>query len=300
MGHNLTQAIDSFADGRLLLRLANDRETREKAYRLIYRLYREKGYALPKASGRWLSHFDADASTMTFFVERVEDQAVVGALTVLVDSEAGLPSDECFRPELEALRGRHRRLCEMVSFGIDEKTSDGALIMVRLANAAYITARYRHQATDVLIAVHPRHVDPWIMTMPFDILGEERAYEKVSGAPAVLLRCKTAACAERLKMAHSGLSIHTGLSQSMLSQFYPPTREAALFDVMSSQAHPMGDEEKAFFFGSEVTTVRVATPRAFDGCGPRSRLSKRDGMRDQMGGVSHEKKSRIDSAKGGV
>ena len=60
----------AFGDGRYTIRVANDRESREKAYRLVYRLYLEKEYVRPNASRMWLGAFDALPDTITLLVEK--------------------------------------------------------------------------------------------------------------------------------------------------------------------------------------------------------------------------------------
>ena len=59
-----------FAGGRYRARVANDRESREQAYRLVYRLYLEKEYVRPNASRMWVGPFDARPETVTLLVER--------------------------------------------------------------------------------------------------------------------------------------------------------------------------------------------------------------------------------------
>jgi hypothetical protein len=63
---------------------------RRAAYRLVYELYLEKEYALPHPSKMWLSIFDALPETATLVVKRGD--GVVGAVTVVFDSDIGLPA----------------------------------------------------------------------------------------------------------------------------------------------------------------------------------------------------------------
>jgi hypothetical protein len=50
----------------------------------------------------------------------------------------GLPADELYRPELDALRAQGRRLSEIVSLGVAEEAGAGSQILVKLFNFVYL------------------------------------------------------------------------------------------------------------------------------------------------------------------
>ncbi|MFH1024403.1 MAG: hypothetical protein V1809_13570, partial [Planctomycetota bacterium] len=172
-----------FEDGRFAIRVAGDLESRKKAYRLVYQLYREKSYARHDPSGMWLSIFDAVPETTTLLVERISDGAAVGALTVVFDSPLGLPADNLYSGELNSFRDAGRRLAEIVSLGVAEGVEAGREILVKLFNHAYLLSRKIRGATDFVITVNPRHVRFYERSMLFEKAGPERVYGKVGGAP---------------------------------------------------------------------------------------------------------------------
>ena len=168
-------SLDGKDDRDYVIRVANDRESREKAYRLVYRLYLEKEYARPNRSGMWLSIFDALPETTTLLAERASDGEAVGALTVVCDSPLGLPADELYGAELSALRAQGRRLTEIVSLGVAEGTLAGSELLVRLFNLAHLLAHRVREATDFVITVNPRHAGFYRLKLLFSEAGPMRA-----------------------------------------------------------------------------------------------------------------------------
>jgi hypothetical protein len=184
------------------IRVASSIEDRRRAWELVYRVYAEKGYAEKDAQGLWYGIHDALPETTTFVVEREGD--VVAALTVVFDSPLGLPADNLYGRELDTLRRQGRRLCEIVSLvSVERRMSLGANVLRHLFKLAYITARYLEKATDFVITVNPHHVQYYEKSLLFEELAGERTYEKVCGAPAVLLRLDLAT-AEEVYRAHFG------------------------------------------------------------------------------------------------
>src|SRR5260221_11060925 len=51
------------------IRVAADKATRERAYGLAYRVYRERGYVPANESGRVIAPYDARPETLTVLVE---------------------------------------------------------------------------------------------------------------------------------------------------------------------------------------------------------------------------------------
>jgi N-acyl amino acid synthase FeeM len=176
----------AFADGAYRIRVAEDRATREAAYRLVYDLYLEKGYAQKRPSRMWLSLHDALPGTTTLVVER--DGEVVAAVTVVPDSPLRLPADRVCGAELAKLRRAGRRPGEIISLGVSAGIEDNRLVLVKLFNFAYLLARGVHQATDLVVTVNPRHAGFYARMLCFEQISDERRYGKVGGAPAVLLR----------------------------------------------------------------------------------------------------------------
>jgi hypothetical protein len=180
-------------------------EDRCRAWRLVYGVYLEKGYAKPCAEELWYGDHDALPDTTTFLVTRSGDD--IAALTTVFDGVAGLPAEGLYGNELDNLRGRGRRLCEIVSLVNTEKVSARSFeILLHLFRAAFVTARHLERATDFMITVNPHHVPYYERVLLFERVGEEKTYSKVSGAPAVLMRLDLERASERYRERYASRS----------------------------------------------------------------------------------------------
>ena len=189
------------AENQYTLTVARSPEERRQAWARVYQSYREQGYVAEKADGLWCNLHDALPSTTTFFVSRGD--TVVGALSVVFDSPFRLPADELYHAELDVLRAKGRRLCEIISLANDDKEGRGCLeILKEMFRMAYLTARKEEGCTDIVITVNPHHVAYYERRLMFDRAGEERRYEKVAGAPAVLLALDLTTAEERYIAAY--------------------------------------------------------------------------------------------------
>jgi len=256
----------SFADGQYSIRVANDMESRQKAYRLVYSLYLEKEYARPHPSGMWLSSFDAQPETATLLVEK-RDGVAVGALTVVFDSPAGLPADHLYRSELDALRATGRRLAEVTSLGVADEAQAGSRVLVRLFNFAYFVARGIRGATDFVVTVNPRHAGFYERLMLFREAGPERSYGKVGGAPALLLRLDFD-LAERQRDVRFAVPARRSIYRQFRAAHEDPETVAALRPLL----RPMSPQERGYFFAAETglpgdagsrQLARIHEPHAF-------------------------------------
>ncbi len=174
-------------DDRYRIKIANDFATRHSAYELIYRLYREKGYANPNDSRMWLSLYNLLPDTTTLVV--LQEDEVVGTLTVVFDGSLGLPGDKLYKEEIDVLRKTGRKPAEIISLGVADKGRRASRdILVKLFNYVYLVSRHLKNATDFVITVNPHHAAYYHKTMLFEEWGPEHTYEKLGGAPAVLLR----------------------------------------------------------------------------------------------------------------
>jgi hypothetical protein len=282
----------TFGDGRYTIRVANDLESRRKAYGLVYRLYLEKEYAQPHPSKMWLSIFDALPETTTLLVERHDavgsrqqaagsetqsaahgpkpadvlptayclPPAPVGALTVVFDSPLGLPADELYKPELDALRAQGRRLSEIVSLGVAEDSGAGSEILVKLFNFVYLLSRKVRGATDFMITVNPRHVRFYEKTLLFAGAGPERECKKVGGAPALLLRLDLAIPEARVRLEHGPAETRPPRSRTLYPTFHAPAEEPDIVSGLSASLRPMTAGELGCFFVAETDILARAAP----------------------------------------
>lgn len=145
------------------VRMAVSAAERAEAARLVVRLYGAEGYLDAQTQARLplpampvfsIHHLLDEATVFTVW----QQQRLVGALTVIQDSPAGLPMDALYGGELGALRQQGRRLCEFCSLALEpdlDRSANGALL--ELFRAAYRFVTYAREATDVCVTLKPTH-----------------------------------------------------------------------------------------------------------------------------------------------
>lgn len=173
-------------DGEYEITIARTLEDRKRAWTMVYRAYLEKGYAKPDQDKLWYGMYDALPQTTTFIVTR--DGKDVATVTTVFDSEVGLPADQLYRDEMDLLRNRGRRLCEVISLACEETDRRrGIEVLKHLFKVGLHMACKLVDATDFVITVNPHHAAYYERKLLFRRRGEVRSYGKVNGAPAVLL-----------------------------------------------------------------------------------------------------------------
>jgi len=176
----------AFFNHNCIVQVANNIETRLKAYEFIRNIYSAKGYANDSSSKLWLSIYDAIPETTTLIVE--SDEGIIeGALTVVFDSALGLPADEIYKQEIDGLRKTGHHLSEIISFGIRKENKNTIKILASLYYSAYVLAHRVKNKTDFIVTVNPQHEKFYVDKLIFKRIGGIRRYHKVNGAPAVLL-----------------------------------------------------------------------------------------------------------------
>lgn len=166
--------------------LACDAHTLDQAFRLVHDQYVWRGYMTSDPSGRRISLHNMLPTTRVFVA--VAQGRVIGTVSVVGDSVLGLPMDEIYRPELQELRTRGRRLAEVSSLAMDPlHRSHGVAVLMRLMRMLVLYCTEIAHVTDVCIAVNPRHVDFYRKVLHFKPIGGLKPFAKVNGAPAVAL-----------------------------------------------------------------------------------------------------------------
>ncbi|MBA4386787.1 MAG: hypothetical protein C0404_02330 [Verrucomicrobia bacterium] len=166
--------------------VARTLEERKRAWRLVYRSYLDKGYAQPDPDELWYGVYDALMQTTTFLVSR--NGRDVATLTIVFDSALGLPADKLYCDELDVLRRNGRRLCEIISLVSEESDRKQCIeVLKHMFKPAYLMACKLVDATDFIITVNPHHSSYYERKMLFRRHGDIKFYDKVNGAPAVLL-----------------------------------------------------------------------------------------------------------------
>ncbi len=234
-------------------RVAADRMDRERVYRFAHEIY--SGVALADGGdGMVLSPHDAGPETFTLFAEDM-DGKIQGTVSLVFDSDRGLPCDEIYWLETGRLRGQDRRMAEVTRLALRK---DGVVtrdVLIRLFNLIYIYARHVRRYTDFVIEVHPRHLKYYERTLGFEALGGLQSCARVGGAPAMLGRLDLAVPESEVRRAGG-----TGAQQaghSLYPYFWAATEESAIARHLSKEYRPMSRAD-AHYFGLDKPVANLA------------------------------------------
>ena len=156
----------------------------QDAYRLVHQVYLSTGFIHAEPSGMRLRIFETTSDTATFIAKK--DGKIVGVLSVVGDSyDLGLPSDSAFKTELDSLRNRGVRLCEVTNQAVAEDYRKTAVPteLMRCAIAHAMKTGY----DSGVATVSPSHRGFYNL-LGFQELGSERSYSQKLHDPVVALR----------------------------------------------------------------------------------------------------------------
>jgi len=166
--------------------MARESETFDGAFRLVHDQYVWRDYMAPDESGRRINLRHALPSTRVF-VGR-DGRHVVGTVSLFKDSVLGLPMDDLYKPELEALRAQGRQLAEASHLATDPHNRIlGIAVLLRMFRMMVFYAVRFTELDDLCLVVAPRHAAFYESYIECEIIGEEKFYETV-GVRAIPMR----------------------------------------------------------------------------------------------------------------
>jgi hypothetical protein len=207
----------------------------EEAFQLVTDNYQARGYEPAGARAVRFSSYHALPDTAVLVAKAGE--RVVATLSMVLDNTlVGLPMESLYGAEIQELRRKGRRLCEVGSLA-DRDLSPREFIQVFVA---LIQLAWQHLlaqgGTTGVIAVNPRHSGFYTKVLGFTILGPRRSYCKVQGHPAEaffaepdLMRAKVPAMHERI----------FGQRLPTLQRAPMPTTLVRDLAARSTQTHPL-------------------------------------------------------------
>jgi hypothetical protein len=156
-----------------------------EAARLVGRMYHAEGYVANDGPYSTSHHRLPEA---TVFVAR-EQRRITGTLTVVRDSLRGLPMEELYGEELNALRAEGRALCEICSLAIEpgRRTVEGSPFL-GLFRMACVYLVHFSPLTDALITLKPSHQSFYERRMGFQRFGAFRTDRRFQNADTVAMR----------------------------------------------------------------------------------------------------------------
>jgi len=186
-GVELTFDGNAEIDQPITIRLADTDDQRSSARMLINRRYAWRGYGD--------SHHIPASSRHTTFTATM-GEAVVGTITLAVDSPTGLAADQLFHDELNMFRRMPgAEICELTKFAFEMTGSRP--VLAALFHLVMMYGQRRHRCTDLFIEVNPRHVRFYEAMLGFERIGEVKMNESVA-APAQLMWIKVSEIRRRI------------------------------------------------------------------------------------------------------
>ncbi|HOX07178.1 MAG TPA: hypothetical protein PK280_12310 [Planctomycetota bacterium] len=223
--------------------VASDRQSRERAWRLVHEVYCDKGYQPNRDLGMRLLLQDALPESTTFLAESdPHGTHPLATLTLIPDSPLGLPMDALYGRELDALRAAGRRPCEIAKLVACVEERSGMELLLHLFKLAYLSARRLGDCTDFVVTVSPRHEKYYRRLLLFEPIGETRPYDAVNGVLASPLRLDLLTAEDRYREKFGRMS-----GPGNLHAFFVNDQEPAILDWLRSGRRPMSEEDLRHF-----------------------------------------------------
>ena len=170
----------------LTFKVATTVDEHEQASRLVHTEYVRRHIIDEQPSGVWITAHGLLPSTVVFVAKK--GQHVLGTISLIVDSNVGLPMDKIYADELLPIRALGRRIAEVGALCI-EKGHRGNGIVLLLNKLMFRCARDLLGVQDLVIAVHPDAACQYEAALRFVTLGKVRTYPGLTkSALAVPLR----------------------------------------------------------------------------------------------------------------
>ncbi len=197
----------------------------EKNFSLVYRTYMEKGF-IPNHKSNEMSFSIYSLLPETTHISVRKNRETISNLTKITDTrEFGLPMDDIYKPELNRIRKKGRKIVELSALATPAKFRWRNIFLHQI-QAVYWYALYQG-VDDICLVVNPRHKKYYTCMFPCEELGPVRHYSRVN-APAVGLRARVyEALDSMMKISShlsSGIPFYKRLHQAAQNVFKPGHR----------------------------------------------------------------------------
>ncbi len=173
--------------------IAGERDLIEEAFHLVYQAYTEVGlqaendarirftkYHIIPTTKVFVAVFRPELTKPDFERQHVnEGKRVVGTLTLVLDSELGIPVEQVCGPEIQQMRDKGARMAEVIALAIDPQFRRHN-VMMYLYRIMFEYARLSG-VTDICCAVTRRHIEFYRDILLFRPLGELLPYSAGNG-----------------------------------------------------------------------------------------------------------------------
>jgi hypothetical protein len=147
------------------------------AFSLLHQAYADKGLEPPSAARMRITPQHVLRESVVLIA--LEGERVVGTLTVVHDSPAGLPLDKDYPVQLEKLRETNARIVEYGSLAVHPNNRHTGVTTLLFMAAQWAT-RHVFGATHVCIGVNPKAAPMYNALFAFDPLGPARDHAELT------------------------------------------------------------------------------------------------------------------------
>jgi N-acyl amino acid synthase FeeM len=235
--------------------MARESDAFDGAFRLVHDQYVWRDYMGPDESGRRINLRHALPSTRVF-VGR-DGRQVVGTVSLFKDSVLGLPMDDLYKPELDALRAQGRQLAEASHLATDPHNRIlGIAVLMRLFRMMVLYAVRFAEIDDLCLVVSPRHAAFYESYIECEVIGEVKFYETV-GVRAVPMRLDL----HRVRDFMDDLRSGRACDHEVRSFLYDPTTLSQIaFQLRRDRGRSSFTSDQFLHFFEGSTTLAKATP----------------------------------------
>lgn len=174
-------------------RIARSVDDKNGAIKLVNEMYSRYGYVdLESGQDSKISTFLAEEGTVTMLAEH--DSEIAGTISVVPDSEHGLPMDIIYYDELAPYRIAHKKILEVCQFAVNKKVFEELEANKQGKNierevsvgliGLCIHYALQHSYDFVCFTINPKHRS-FYESFGCARIGEEKEYPSVSNAPAL-------------------------------------------------------------------------------------------------------------------
>jgi hypothetical protein len=224
--------------------VANTQPLREKAFKLVYDIYLDKGFALVPnlRSGLWCTIHHLHPHTLTFLAAK--DGQAAGTVSIVPDSRLGLPADIIFPERLAVLRKAGRQLCEIFSLGVNEGIDHSAIdLTMHLYRLVHLAATRLFHNTDLVASVMAHHAAFYSNFLLFDEVSPDSRQSPKTGEQVVFTRINLETMERRYAEKYSRLKDKRNLHR----WFFQNEEAETIVDWIRRNRQPMTADELNYF-----------------------------------------------------
>ncbi|MDD5729695.1 MAG: hypothetical protein PHN57_01005 [Candidatus Omnitrophica bacterium] len=239
-------------------RIARTRQEMESSFGLVYKEYLKRGYVNEHPSQLRVTMYNALPQAATF-VAVCKDE-IVSTATLVPDSPLFLPMDEIYHEELNQLRAKGLKLCEITMLASNtELYRDGISLMLNAKKMFFIFLLFKtifDYAKNVLgldcicITVNPKHSLTYNFLL-FKDIGGLKTYSNANGAPAVAKYLNLTTSEEDCKKAHK-----EGLYRMFFGKNTPAEKFSGKFEY--------SPEDLKYFFAEKSDVFKTSPAEKLD------------------------------------